>query len=221
MINNNETRHISELLKELIEERNVTIEKLSLVTSIPHRFIVALLEADFKKLPAKPYVRGYLLRISSALNVDPIFILKSYKDTMEIRSSGGKDRLPVNRFAIQKINKNFIIVFFILIVIVGFLAFRMKDILGTPTIEVSLPINTFITQERSIKVSGRIDSKDSLTLNQEIVYTDDAGRFEKEINLSPGLNTFEFGAKRFLGQETKIIRQVFYEESVSKEPSIN
>ena len=220
-MNNKEPRHISELLKELMEERNVTIEKLSLGTSIPHRFIAALLEADFKRLPAKPYIRGYLLRIASSLNVDPAFILKSYKDTMEIRSSGEKDRLPVNRFAIQKINKNFIIVFLILIVIAGFLAFRMKDILGTPTIEVSLPENTFIAQERSIKVSGRINPKDRLTLNQEIVYTDDAGKFEKEINLSPGLNTLEFDAKRFLGRETKIIRQVFYEEPVNKEPLIN
>lgn len=215
MNNNNESKHISELLSELIEERGISAEKLSLTTNIPHRFITALLDGDFKRLPAKPYVRGYLLKISTVLNVDSALILKSYKDAVEIQASGEKDRLPENRFAIQKINKNFIIVFLILIIAIGFLAFRIKDILGAPTIEVSLPGNTLVTKEKAIKVSGKINPKDRLTLNQEIVYTDEAGKFEKEVNLSPGLNTFELNAKRFLGRETKVVRQIFYEEPTS------
>ncbi len=201
-----------------MEERGVSVEKLSLMTNIPHRFIVSLLEGDFKRLPAKPYVRGYLLKVATALNVDSAFILKTYKDTTEIKSSGEEDRLPTNRFAIQKINKNFIIVLLILIVVVGFIAIRVKDILGTPTLEVSLSHEIFITQERTIKVIGNVNPKDRLTLNQEIVYTDDAGRFEKEINLSPGLNTLEFEAKRFLGKQTKVVRQVFYEEPTAITP---
>ncbi len=212
---NNETKHISELISGLMQERSVNVDKLALVTNIPRRFISALIEGDFKRLPAKPYVRGYLTKIAAALNIEPAFLLKAYKDTTEMKGSGEKDTLPVNRFAIQRINKNFVIVVLLIIIVVGFLTFRMKDILGTPSLEVGLPENTLVTKEEVIKVAGSINPKDRLTLNQEIVYTDEAGKFEKEISLSPGLNTLEFDVKRFLGRETKVIRQIFYEKPVS------
>ncbi len=214
MLNNNKTRHISELLQELTQERSISVDKLALVTNIPRRFVVALFEGDFKKLPAKPYVRGYLTRIAAAMSIEPTILIKAYKDSTEVRSSGEKDVLPANRFAIEKINKNFIIVFLIIVVIAGFLAWRAKDILGRPSIEVNLPETTLVTQEQVIKISGAINPKDRLTLNQEMIYTDEAGKFEKEVGLSPGLNTLEFDVKRFLGRETKIVKQILYEEPV-------
>lgn len=211
---NNETKHISELIQELMEERGVSIDKLSFATNIPRRFVVAFIEGDFKRLPAKPYVRGYLTKMSSVLNVEPSLLLKAYKDATEIRNSDQEDKLPVNRFAIQKANKNSIVVVLIIIAIIGFLTWRVKDILGTPSIEINLPEKTFVTKEKVIKVSGRINAKDKLTLNQEMIYTDSVGKFEKEVNLSPGLNTLEFNVKRFLGRQTKIIKQVLYEEPI-------
>lgn len=198
-----------------MQERSVSVDKLALVTNIPSRFIAALIEGDFKRLPAKPYVRGYLIKIATALNVERELLLKTYKETTEMKSSGGKDTLPVNRFAIQRMNKNSVIIVLLIIIIAGFLAFRIKDILGTPSIDVDLPENTLVAKEEIIKVSGNINPKDRLTLNQEIVYTDEAGKFEKEVSLSPGLNTLEFDVKRFLGRETKIIRQIFYEKPVN------
>lgn len=204
---------ISELLKELLEKRGINPEKLSYATNIPTRFIVALLEDDFKKLPAKPYVRGYLIKIAATLGVTDEVIMEAYRESAEIRSSGGKDKLPMNRFAIQKINKNFIIWTIIILGLLIFLGLRINDIMGTPSLQVDLPENPFSTTDQIIKITGRVSAKDKLTLNQEIVYTNQDGSFEKEVTLSPGLNTFEFDATRFLGRETKIVRQVVYERS--------
>jgi len=217
---NNEIKELSELLRSLMEERGISAEKLSYSSNIPHRFIVALLEGDLKGLPARPYVRGYLLKIAVALNIDAALLLKAHKDASEIKSSGEEDRLPINKFAIERINKNLAIVFIVIILVVGFLSFRIKDILGTPTVEIGLPENTLVVQEKIIKINGRINPRDRLTLNQEIVYTDEAGKFEKETSLSPGLNTFEFNVKRFLGRETKVVRQIFYEEPANIQPTL-
>src|SRR3989344_8041842 len=210
-MNNNEAK-LSELLGQLMQERGVTVEKLTATTNIPHRFVAALVNGEFKKLPAKPYVKGYLSKIAVALNVDPTLLLKAYEEGVEIMGPHEEDKLPVNRFAIQKIRRNLVILILIVIVVVGFLSWRMKDILGTPSLQVNLPETTLVAQEQIIKVSGRVSPGDQLTLNQEIVYTDGAGVFEKEINLTPGLNTLEFDVKRFLGRETKVVRQIFYEE---------
>ena len=215
MTNDSEIK-LPELLLQLMQEKGVTVEKLTFVTNIPHRFVAALLAGEFKKLPAKPYVRGYLLKIAAALNVEAPVLIRAYKESTELKSSGEADRLPVNRFAIQKLNKNFIIIFLILLLVGGFLTWRINDILGTPSLGVNLPEDTFSTQAEMLKISGEISPGDKLTLNQEIVYTDDAGKFEKEISLLPGLNTFEFSVKRFLGRETRVVRQVFYEEQVNE-----
>ncbi len=204
---------ISELLEELLKERGISPEKLSYVTNIPIRFVTALLDGDFKKLPAKPYVRGYLIKIAAALGVAEEIIMESYRESAEIKSSGSKDKLPINRFAIQKINKNFIIGAAVALGLLIFLGFRINDIMGTPTLQVNLSENPSTTTNQTLNITGRISAKDKLTLNQEIVYTNQDGTFQKEITLSPGLNTFEFGATRFLGRETKIIRQVVYEAS--------
>lgn len=204
---------ISELLEELLEKRGINPEKLSYITNIPIRFINALLEGNFKKLPAKPYVRGYLIKIAVVLGIEEKVIIEAYRESTEIRSSGGKDKLPMNRFAIQKINKNFIIWIAITLGLLIFLGFRINDIMGTPTLQVNLSENLSTTTNQTLKITGRVSAKDKLTINQEIVYANQDGSFEKDITLSPGLNTFEFDATRFLGREIKIVRQVVYEES--------
>src|SRR3989344_1576413 len=203
---------ISELLGELLAERGINPEKLSYVTNIPTRFITALLEGNFKELPAKPYVRGYLIKIAAALGVENEVIMGAYRESMEIRSSGGKDRLPMNRFAIQKINKNFVVGTVIVAGLLIFLGLRINDIMGTPTLQVNLSESPSTTTNQTLKITGKMSARDKLTLNQEIVYTNQDGTFQKDVTLSPGLNTFEFDATRFLGRETKIVRQVVYEE---------
>lgn len=193
-------------------ERGINPEKLSYVTNIPTRFITALLEGNFKELPAKPYVRGYLIKIAAALGVENEVIMGAYRESMEIRSSGGKDRLPMNRFAIQKINKNFVVGTVIVAGLLIFLGLRINDIMGTPTLQVNLSESPSTTTNQTLKITGKMSARDKLTLNQEIVYTNQDGTFQKDVTLSPGLNTFEFDATRFLGRETKIVRQVVYEE---------
>jgi len=195
-----------------LAERGINPEKLSYVTNIPTRFITALLEGNFKELPAKPYVRGYLIKIAAALGVENEVIMGAYRESMEIRSSGGKDRLPMNRFAIQKINKNFVVGTVIVAGLLIFLGLRINDIMGTPTLQVNLSESPSTTTNQTLKITGKMSARDKLTLNQEIVYTNQDGTFQKDVTLSPGLNTFEFDATRFLGRETKIVRQVVYEE---------
>jgi sorbitol-specific phosphotransferase system component IIA len=89
-----------------------------------------------------------------------------------------------------------------------FLGLRLNNILGKPEIEVSLPETT---SSDTITVTGKIQPGDSLTLNNEVIYADETGRFAKEVQLEPGLNTLEFRAQRHLGRETKIIKRVYYQ----------
>lgn len=203
-------RELSEILPQLLEARGITLEKLALSTGVPKRFLTALSQGDLKNLPARPYVRGYLLRIASALDVTPEILLEAYKDSARIPSSDTGDLLPKNRFALKPVVWRNALIFVIVISVLGYLVFELNHVLGIPTLAITSP-DTDVVKTGTIRVEGLVTVGDELMLNGEVVYTDESGRFSKEVALDPGLNTLEFSVKRFLGKETKVTKQFFYE----------
>ena len=59
-------------------------------------------------------------------------------------------------------------------------------------------------------MSGTIENARELFMNGELVSIESGGAWEKGVALEPGLNTIEIRAKKFLGRETTITRQIFY-----------
>ncbi len=203
-------RELSEILPQLLEARNITLEKLTLSTGVPKRFLTALSQGDLKNLPARPYVHGYLLRIASALDINPEILLEAYRDSARLPSSGTDDLLPKNRFALKPVVWRNALILVITVSILGYLAFELNHVLGIPALTITSP-DTDIVKAGTIRVEGTVTVGDELKLNGEVVYTDERGRFSKEVALDPGLNTMEFSVKRFLGRETKVTKQFFYE----------
>ncbi len=203
-----ETKDIVEVLKKLMKSKGVGPVRLANLTDIPSRFIDALLEGNFDQLPSQPYIRGYLFKISNTLGVENDYLWQVFQSSVEAMSSGEKDRLPVNRFALKKMNRLTIIWIIIGLITFLLISLNFNRILGKPTINVSVPDTT---EESILTVIGTINPDDRLTLNGEIIYTDDIGAFEKRVQLDPGRNDLEFRAKRYLGMETKLVKQVFYQ----------
>ena len=84
--------------------------------------------------------------------------------------------------------------------------------MGRPVITIESPLSaTLVTSFPSYDFIGKMDDRDKLFINGEEVYVDKNGQFQKNYNLQPGLNTFEITAKRFLGQETKVVKQIIYQ----------
>jgi hypothetical protein len=211
----NEKKTLQELLKELIAARGLSIDKLATSSNIPSRFIDLLIEGKYKELPSKPYIRGYLIKIASILEVDPEILLESYNPSLELPSSGKTDRLPVNRFALKPINRGLITAVVIIVILGGIIAFRFNDIIGTPNLQVDIPCiitqDRCTTQDQTIKVKGEVKPGDSVVLNSEAIYPASDGTFEKDVLLNPGPNTLQFSVKRFLGRETDLMKSVFYD----------
>lgn len=200
--------NISETLSELIKKSKLSVDKIATLTEIPVRFIIALQNGDFSKLPADPYVRGYLIKIAKVLKEDPDELIFIYKNSTSRKISGKKDVLPPNRFKKAAISRGIIISIIIVILLSLFVTLRKDEILGLASLEVTIPKTV---NEELLMVEGSVEPGDRLTLNEELVYTDENGEFEKEIALEPGLNTLKFKVKRFLGREKIIIKQVIYE----------
>lgn len=215
-MNNNQFKTLGELVIEALKLRNLNAEKLSELTDIPADYLIALSNDDLKGLPSAPYVRGYLVKIADVLKIDSSPLLRAYKQEISasaLKTSGSSDKLPFNRFALNPLIKKIVVILgAILVLIVFCLVWQTSGFLGIPKIKIiNPPTDNVIVDSPTINLSGEVGVRDKLIINTEEVLPEKDGRFEKDFSLQPGINTFEFKAKRFLGKEIKIIRQVIYQ----------
>lgn len=210
-MNNEQPKNLTETFQEALGLRGLNIEKLAELTDIPEMYLLALRDADFSKLPAAPYVRGYLMKIADVLRIDGETLWQTYKNE-NIKTSGAKDKLPSNRFLIKPLKKKTFVFGFIAIFVIIYLIGRVDNFLGTPKLEIINPaFPTVVVKEPNMKLIGETDSQNKLTINNEEIFIGKDGRFEKEISLQPGVNIVEFKAKKLLGKETKVVRQIMYQ----------
>jgi len=104
----------------------------------------------------------------------------------------------------------------IAVVLVLYSVFRFYEISGKPDLSVSYPgENMAVVDAASISVSGQIYNGDEVKINGESVDIQPGGSWQKSVSLQPGINTLEITAKKFLGRETSVIRQVLYQPSAT------
>lgn len=206
-------RSISALLTEAMRVKNMSVEKLSQTSGISDRFIELLLEERFTKLPAAPYVRGYMLKIGEILSIDGNDLWEIIKahHAQSVAQSGEKDKLPGNRFITQATNLKMIVGIIIGILFVGFFLVRLPALFGKPKFELAEFENGIRVSTSTFTIRGTINPSDELFVNDEQLVADESGNFEKTFNLSPEFNTFRFSIRGLLGKEFQETRQVFYE----------
>lgn len=213
-------RKISEIIAEEMRARGWDIEKLSQATGVSERYLANLASGEFKKLPALPYVRGYLTRMADALNLDWEVLWRGFLEESGTRRevrSGLNDEMPENRFR-KKTFWRRAAVFFVLAVLAGGFLFYRFFMIDDPKFSFSSPSDdgTRVTTE-TIIVWGKVDPRYKLVFGGEEVLLDDEGRFEKEAALDSGLNVLVFKARRILGREHEFTRQIFYEKLRDKD----
>ncbi len=200
---------LKEILNEGLDQRGWGIKKLTEVTSIQERYIQLLLSGELHKLPPAPYVRGYLTKICQALELDMQDVWQTYKGEIEVATSGPLDRLPINRFAIKSGLKKFVFVGILAILIVAYLIWNARQLIGSPTLTITAPQEeTTTTGEPTVIIEGSTDYSNKLTINNEQIYLEKNGHFKKDYDLQEGVNTFEILAKKFLGRETKVVKKI-------------
>ncbi len=205
-------KELKEILKEQMQAKGLTFEKIKLQTGIAERYLMAFLEGQKDKLPAAPYVRGYLMTIAAILELNGKELWETYKDELTIKKSGPNDRMPINRFALKKASKNKIVIGLLVIFLIVYFTINANKVSGRPNLQIANPPEATLTMASStINLFGTVDVGAKLTIDGDEVLVDSTGHFQKIYALQPGLNLIEFSAKNLLGKEAKATRQVIYQ----------
>ena len=97
----------NEQLKTKILESEFSVKEISDKTKIPSKFIEAIENADFKKLPAEIFAKSQIERLFKFLGIDPSEALKDYEEFIsppEISSEN--EPLPDTKFNFQNLLNN-------------------------------------------------------------------------------------------------------------------
>jgi transcriptional regulator with XRE-family HTH domain len=201
---------------EKIKERGVTLKKLSEMTGIAPSHIENLLRGDYDSMPSAPYFHGYLTHLGAVLDFDGEEWWAKLKKEGVIKNSGELDTMPRNRFIKQSPPKYLWAIGAGVIVLI-YLAFQAPRIFGKPTLSVLIPdTNPYVTGSSTFTLSGTVSGADSLYLvgadgDQEQIIIAADGSWQKGVLLGTGPNPFEISAKKFLGGETTVTEQIFYQ----------
>jgi len=207
-----EQKPLKDFIIECAEAKSLNIEKIYSLTGIPRHYLNAIFAGEWHKLPAAPYARGYLKKLDSALGLSNDHLWQLYKEEAKLAASGPEDRLPINRFAIKAANKKWVWLALLVILFGAYGILNFDRFLGIPEIIVLDPLETnVISHFANYALIGKINPKDKFYINGEEVYVDQDGNFHEPYSLQPGTNNFELVAKRFLGKETKVQKQIIYQ----------
>lgn len=205
------------LLSDALALKNVNHQKLSELTGISERYLWAIQNLEVDKLPALPYVRSYLKKISEVLELNHDELLEMYEKELASKTSGEHDTLPENRFKIRHFSRRELFSWGLGALAIFYFLFNLPHLIGKPTLIVTNPPNPiFAVFEATTTLTGYLDQRDKLIINNEEVFVSRDGEFSKDYSLQVGINKIEFKAKRFLGKETSVVREIIYQPSIKK-----
>lgn len=198
-------------MRDQMELKELTIEQIAHDTDIPEVYIDAIHDGRSEKLPPLPYIKSHLRKLAVYLELDPSLVSEAYRSEFSQTFSGADDTLPHNRFALPSHKIRWIIgaaaALFLL------LGVTLSARLGSaPILELTVPDpneNPYVVSTPTVAISGRVKPGDKLFINDQAVTSDETGRFEQSYRLEPELNTIEFRVKRFLGNETRVVKQIY------------
>jgi hypothetical protein len=203
-------------LNTQLRERKETPHRVAQATGIPEHVLEQLLAGDTNKLPAAPYMHGYLVKLGDALDFDGEEWWKRLKRAAPAPSSGIGDQMPRNRFSRNRIPSWALWGVPLVLALLTFLAFRFADIIGLPDVAISVPERDgVVLSESPATLAGSATPGSRVTINGEAVPLTDDGTWRKEVTLQPGTpNDFVVEATKFLGRSRTASRRIFFEPPI-------
>lgn len=208
------------LFKQYREEAGLSLDKLSELSKISKGHLMHLEREEFEKLPPPVYARGIITKCSQILNCDANNLLRLYgrqaspplldKEKVRPAYRSGRGEV-VSRLYITPQRLRFVGVSLFLFAIGIYLFIKFIPFLFSPEILLEKPATeNIVVNFPQIEVAGFVSNSSSLTLNNEELYIEKNGKFNKTVDLTEGINRLVFEAESLFGRKAEVVRKVVY-----------
>ncbi len=181
-------------LQQSREKKQEEIKDIAEKLHIQEKYLKALEDGDFHRIPSIGYGRQYLKTYAHYLNLEPKPLLeqfaKQYHYTQQREAVVRPQQKKRKEFSLvsHKLTlRRFAGVAVIVLLGVGYLSFSLAQSLQPPKLTVESPEENLITHDRQVEVRGVTDSEAQVTVNNQEVISDSQGNFSFTLEMQPGV----------------------------------
>ncbi len=194
--------------------------KLSEETRVPLKYLEAMEEGNYAKLPpAKAFRLAYIKEVTSALNLN-------YQDCLEQIEREGILKNPptvhtgryIKLFPFSSLSifaRNILAVSFVFLFAV-YLIWQVRGVLEPPKLTVYSPIEGYVATQKNTLVEGETEKESRLTVNGKDIMVNEQGKFQTRIDLTDGVNTIVVEATKKHGKTTRVTRHLVAKKSTGQ-----
>lgn len=221
------SRTLGDRLRAHRERMGTTLEAATQATGVSVKYLIALEESAYGRLPGDVYARNFLRKYATFLELDADDVLAQYESEHGIvRTLVDQGPRFIQRhidvkplFTPHRLRRGAFVL--AVLAVLGYLVWQAWSIVRPPELIIETPPPQLTTTERSIEVRGRTDRESDLTINGQQVLADGNGVFSEQVDLQPGLNTIRISATRKRSKPQVVFRQVLVLADSSESPAPN
>lgn len=200
-------------LKNLREEKNVSLEASARSTGISLKYLKALEAEDFEKLPglvyAKNFLKNYLIFLGGDVEKG-MEMLNPAKASADSKNKKNKSITPKVIFTPRRIELG--IALLVILGLFGYFFYEARFLSAPPKLEIFYPSDNEQTAARTITVDGRAGGEAKVFINREAVFVNADGLFKETVDLQKGLNLITIQAVNKKGKSTILERRILVQE---------
>ena len=194
------------------QKLNLDIKTVSLLTQIKPVYIENLEKAEWSKLPAEVYIKGFLKQLAEVYKVKEAQLVDQFeKEHKFSQTSAPAAPARLSNFDKIKINPRTLVIAIALVLVVGagvYITNQVRSVLAPPLLEVTEPNSDINVSGSNIVLTGRTEIGADVSINNQTVLVDKNGFFAENLVLSPGLNVIEIKSLNKFGKKSSIVRKI-------------
>lgn len=211
-------RTVGQVLKEEREKKFYTLLEVEKATKIRKELLEALEAGQYSRLPPPTFIQGFIKNYGKFLNLNSEKLLAIFRREF---SEGKNPPMVLESFANPLDKRKFkitpakalgTVVLTLIVIFFIYLWFEYRFLVGAPFLEVTQPLDQANTNIPTIAVSGRTDPESKVTVNNQEIQVDPAGKFFQEIKLSDNVNNIVVVSTSKGGKDSKVERTVFLKQ---------
>lgn len=202
------------ILKERRESKKISLQDAERATKIRAKFLEAIEEDDYTKLPSISYAKGFVRNYSEFLGLNSDTTLAFFRrQTTDVSGSSllpRKEHPALNKSRVQLTPGRFLAILLgvLVVIFLGYLVLQYRQLNVAPELSIATPTNQFVTSDVRIDLLGSTDPDATVTVNGVSILVRDDGKFFDQVSLEPGVNKITIVATSRFGKTTTVTREV-------------
>jgi cytoskeletal protein RodZ len=205
---------VGELLKKARIEKNLAYEEIEGKLRIRKKFLIALEENAWNKLPSLPYIKGFIRNYSSFLGLKPDEMVAIFRRQFAAQEKAGllpdgvTHPLDEPRFHITPTYSALFLTILFSCIFLGYLYFQYTSATAAPILSISKPLEGETIPSETVTISGKTDKDAVISINNQKIALSTSGEFYTTLNLPAGINTLVIESTNKNGKKSTTTRTI-------------